>query len=262
MNLYGKTVLLTGASKGLGRVLATQLDAKGCRLLLVARDTVRLDNLQKELKTSGSRQFPCDLGDGNGRARLIKQIFATETRIDLLVHCAGIGSHSQLSQLTAEEIRVVLTVNTIAPLELTVALLPLLPSGEPAGIVNIGSVAGELTMPGMSLYSASKAALHTFSRAAGIEMADKDHFSLLVTLGALRNTHFGESIRHPANRQPSLYRRLDVYPERAAVGIIKAIEQQHSFLVIPGWYQIIFGFNRLLFPLAQLATQHFYRQFR
>ena len=75
MNLYGKTVLLTGASKGLGRVLATQLDAKGCRLLLVARDTARLDSLQQTLQTSGSRQFPCDLGDGNGRSRLVEQIF-------------------------------------------------------------------------------------------------------------------------------------------------------------------------------------------
>jgi len=262
MNLYGKTVLLTGASKGLGRSLATQLDAKGCRLLLVARDTARLDSLQKELHTPGSRQLPCDLGDGHSRARLVEQIFEAETRIDLVIHCAGIGSHSKVSQLTAAEIQMVLAVNTIAPLELTAELLPLLPSGEPAGIVTIGSVAGELTLPGMSLYSASKAALHTFSRSAGIEMANEGHFSLLVILGALRDTHFGESIRNPANKQPGLYRRLDVYPERAAAQIIKAVEQQHSLCVIPGWYRLLLGFNRVFFPLAQLAARHLYRQFR
>lgn len=262
MNLYGKTVLLTGASKGLGRALATQLDAKGCRLLLVARDTARLNSLQQTLRTSGSRQFPCDLSDENGRSRLVEQIFETETRIDLIIHCAGIGSHSTLNQLAAEEIGLLMAVNTIAPLELTAALLPLLPTGQPAGIVMIGSVAGELTLPGMSLYSASKAALHTFSRAAGIELAHQGHFSLLVILGALRDTHFGESIRHPAQGQPSLYRRLDVYPEQAAAQIIRAVEQQRSFLLIPGWYRLLLTFNRLLFPLTQLATRHFYRRVR
>ena len=262
MNLYGKTVLLTGASKGLGRVLASQLDAKGCRLLLVARDTARLDSLQQTLQTSGSRQFRCDLGDGNGRSRLVEQIFQTETRIDLMIHCAGIGSHSKLNQLAVEEIQAVLAVNTIAPLELTAALLPLLPSSQPAGIVMIGSVAGELALPGMSLYSASKAALHTISRAGSIELASQGHFSLLVVLGALRDTHFGESIRHPAQGQPGLYRRLDVYPEKAAAHIIRAIEQQRSFLVIPGWYRMLLALNRLLFPLTQLATRHFYRRVR
>ena len=262
MNLHGKTVLLTGASKGLGRALATQLDTKGCRLLLVARDTARLVSLQQALQTPGSRQFPCDLGDENGRSHLIEQLFETETRIDLLIHCAGIGSHSNLNQLTAEEIQLLLAVNTIAPLELTAALLPLLPADQPASIVAIGSVAGELTLPGMSLYSASKAALHTFSRAVGMELAHQGHFSLLVVLGALRDTHFGESIRHPAKGQPGLYRRLDVYPEHAAALIIRAVEEQRSFLVIPGWYRLLLTFNRLLFPLTQLATRHFYRRVR
>lgn len=262
MNLSGKTILLTGASKGLGRTLAIQLDAKGCRLLLVARDTAKLDGLQQELHVPGSRQYTCDLSDRGNRARLIEQILHTETRIDILIHCAGIGSHSKLNQLTSEEIRLIMEVNTIAPLELTAELLPLLPCGEPAGIVNIGSLAGELTMPGMSLYSASKAALHTFSRAVLLELANEEHFSLLVIMGALRNTHFSESIRHPASKQPGLYRRLDMYPEKAAARIILAIERQHSYLVIPSWYRIFLSLNKILFPLTEMVTQLMYRKFR
>lgn len=262
MNLSGKTVLLTGASKGLGRALATQLDATGCRLLLVARDSARLEALQKELLVSGSKQYPCDLSDGKDRAHLIGQILQNESRIDLLIHCAGVGSHSKLNQLTPEEVRTILETNTVAPLELTSAFLSLLPQGEPAGIVNIGSVAGELTMPGMSLYNGSKAALHAFSRAISIELAHADHFCLLVILGALRNTYFGDAIRHPANKQPGLYRRLDVDPEDAAARIVTAIERQRSVLVIPSWYRIIFSLNRLLFPLTTVVAQFFYRRFR
>jgi short-subunit dehydrogenase len=262
MNLHGKTVLLTGASKGLGRALATQLDAKGSRLLLIARDTAKLTTLQDSFQTSGSRQFPCDLSVQESRTELIRQLLAAESRIDVMIHCAGIGSHSKLNQLTTEEIQMVVAVNTIAPIELTAELRPLLPAREPTSIVNIGSVAGDLTMPGMSLYSASKAALHSFSRAIAQELAHENYTCLLVVLGALRNTQFGESIRHPASKQPSAYRKLDVDPAQAAARIIKGIEQQHAYVVIPSWYRPLLSLNRILFPLTKMATRFFYRKFR
>lgn len=262
MNLSGKTVLLTGASKGLGRALAVQLDAKGCRLLLVARDTDRLQTLQKVLQVPNSQFFPCDLSDGDARSKLIEQIIRNESRIDLLVHCAGVGTHSKLSQLTPEEVCMVLETNTVAPLELTSAFFSLLPKDESAGIVNIGSVAGELTLPGMGVYNASKAALHAFSRAVSIELVNNHHFCLLVILGALRNTNFGDAIYNPANKQPDLYRRLDVYPEEAAAQIVEAIERQRSVLVIPSWYRVVFGFNRIFLPLSKWVTQILYQKFR
>lgn len=262
MNLSGKTVFITGATKGLGRALALKLDAKGCQLLLVARDTALLAALQQALQTPGSQYFSCDLSDSDARARLAEQILDVRPHLDLLIHCAGVGSHSKLDQLTAEEIRLVLQVNTLAPLELTAKLLPLLPPGKPAGIVAIGSLAGELTIPGMSLYSASKAALHAFSRAVGFELADKDHFSLLVILGALRGTRFMESIRHPAESQRGWYRRLDTEPTEAAALIIRAIEQRRSRLVIPAWYGVLLSLSRLLAPLTVAATRLSYRKFR
>ena len=262
MNLSGKTVLLSGASKGLGRELALQLDARGCRLLLVARDIASLDSLQQLLQTPGTRPFPCDLSDGSARTRLVEQIHALETRLDLLIHCAGVGSHSRLDQLTSDEIRFVLEVNTIAPLELTAGLLSLLPPGEAAGVVFIGSLAGELALPGMSLYSAGKAASHTFSQAAAVELACAGHFSLLVILGALRGTQFASSIRHAADSQPGWYRRLDVDSDEAAARIIRAVEQQRSRLVIPAWYGGLLTLSRLFAPLTHVATRRLYKRFR
>ena len=73
MDLNGKTVLLTGASKGLGRALAIGLDAQGSRLLLVARDAGKLESLLNVLHTHGSRPFPCDLSDKDARIRVIQQ---------------------------------------------------------------------------------------------------------------------------------------------------------------------------------------------
>lgn len=262
LNLLGKTAFLTGASKGLGRELAFQLDARGCRLLLVARSVAKLDSLITELDTPGSRPFPCDLSDVNARSQLVQQVQAAEQRLDLIIHCAGIGSHSRLDQLTAEEINLLLQLDTIAPLELTAALLPLLPPGEAAGIVNIGSIAGELITPGMSLYSAGKTALHSFSRAAGIELAAQGHFSLLVILGALKGTNFSQALRHPAQGQPGWYRKLDVDAAAAAARITQAIEQERSQLVMPGWYSAVLFLSRLLAPITQAATRRSYQQLR
>jgi short-subunit dehydrogenase len=262
MKLKGKTVLLTGASKGLGRALAIQLDAQGCRLLLIARDADKLDSLLKVLHTPGSRPFPCDLSDKDARSRLIDEISNSESRLDLLLLNAGIGSHSRLDQLSAAEIREVLQLNTVAPLELTASFLHLLPAGEPAGIVSIGSLAGDLDMPGMSLYSASKAALHAFSRAADIEFAANEYFSLLVILGAISGTNFGDGIRHPTDGQPGWYRRLDVDVDQAAARIIKAIQQQRSQLLIPTWYTPLLALSKLFAPLTRAAKRLAYQQFQ
>jgi short-subunit dehydrogenase len=271
MNLKGKTVLLTGASKGLGRALATGLDAYGCRLLLVARSADKLDSLLNDLRTPGSCSFPCDLSDPDARDQLIETIISSEPHLDLLILNAGIGSHSRLDQLTTAEVREVLQLNTLAPLELTAGLQHLLcseqalPRDEPSGIVFIGSLAGDLAIPGMSLYSASKAALHTFSRAVDIESAAHDCFSLLVILGAIRGTNFGDSIRNPRSG-PRLrgdwYRRLDMNVDQAASRIIRAIQQQKSQLVIPGWYGGLLQLSRLLTPLTRAVARFSYRKFQ
>lgn len=262
MILSGKTALLTGASRGLGRELAVQLDASGCRLLLVARDRAQLASLQTGLQTEGSRCFPHDLSTADERRKLIGEIASSESQLDLLIHNAGIGSHSKLDQLTSAEIQQVLNVNTLAPFELTAGLLPLLKRSPAAGVVAIGSLAGEMGVPGMSLYSSSKAALHAFTRACEYELAAEGHFCLLVVLGTLRNPHFQEAIRNPAQSQPGWYRRLDVEPAEAARQILRAIEQRRSRLVIPGWYRYLLALNTLAGPLAKHITQISYKKLR
>ncbi len=262
MNLDGRTALLSGASKGLGRELALTLDAKGCRLLLVARNAEKLYRLRDALQTTDSRIFVCDLSDAAERGRLIEEIKEQEGRLDLIVNNAGLGSHSRLDQLSGEEVQQLLQLNTVAPLELTAELLPLFPVNLPGGVVNIGSVAGEMITPGMSLYSASKHALHAFSRAIDIELREAGHFSLLVILGAIRETSFGVGIRHPIEGQPQWYRRLDVDAADAAERIVRAIEKEQERLVIPGWYRPVFTAGRLLGPITRWAAQQAYRKTR
>ena len=260
MNLAGRTALLTGASTGLGRELALALDARGCRLLLVARSTDRLEELQGQLRTPGSRLHAADLSDAQSRAGLVHTIFQQESRLDLIIHNAGLGSHSRLDQCDAEEVQRLFQLNTVAPLMLTAELQRLLPRGEPAGIVHIGSVAGELITPGMSLYSASKHGLHAFSRAIAIELAADGHFSLLVILGAVAGTSFGQGLSHPIEGQPGWYRRLDLDPRDVAARIVRAIEGERSQLVLPGWYRPLLAASKLLAPVTRRLSARVYRR--
>jgi short-subunit dehydrogenase len=235
MDLHNKTILITGAARGLGREITTLLDREGCHLILIDRDNIKIDSFQN------AQSYACDLGDFSQRKKLMEMI-GVKNKFDILINCAGIGSHSQLSQLTVGEIERVMQVNTLAPLELIAGFSPL------ELIVNIGSVAGEMNLPSMSLYAASKTAVHAFTRAIELEGAR----TLLVILGPLRGTDFTQSIAHPRTGQPKWYRDLDLSAETAARLIVQAIQRGQSQLVAPWWYRGTFILARWFVPLIKI----------
>lgn len=262
MQLNGKTILLTGAASGLGRELALQLDQAGSDLWLVDRDTAELQALCAIL-SHPAHPLICDLSQPAARGQLIAQLNSHPVlRLHLIIHCAGIGSHSRLDQLTSEEVNQVLQVNTLAPLDLTAGLSSLFVEDEPSGLVIVGSVAGELVTPSLSLYSASKAALHAFSRAVAVELSARRHFCLLVILGAMKDTRFASSIRHPTTGQPTWYRRLDAAPPLVARAILCAIRQERTLLFYPAWYRWIVALSQSCAPLTRWVTSWTYRKFR
>lgn len=246
--LIGKKVLITGAANGLGRELALRLSEIGCTLYLVDRDLVGLKRLVKTLRHS-PHFFQSDMSIFSERKELIRNL-NSETRIDILINCAGIGSHSEFTQLSVDEIERVMQVNAIAPLELMVGLSPL------DMIVNIGSVAGEMHLASVGLYSASKASVHAFTHSIQMEGVQ----ALLVILGPLRGTEFVRSIEHPRTGQPKLYRDLDLPVDVAAKHIIKAIENRKKNLVMPFWYQFVLSVERVFAPLMRSFGHLFLRK--
>jgi short-subunit dehydrogenase len=240
LDLRGKRILVTGAARGLGRELTLLLDGQGCSLALVDRDAAGLDSL-KALLTRPAQILRCDLGNFKERTDLLEEI-KSDARVDILINCAGIGSHSTLAQLTVEEVERVMQVNALAPLELIAGLSPL------KLVVNIGSVAGEMHLPGISLYAAGKSALHEFTRSISLEGAR----TLLVILGPLRGTDFARSIAQPRTDQPKWYRNLDLDARHAALGIVRAMKSGKSQLVLPGWYRFVFTAAHMISPLIKL----------
>ncbi len=247
MNLANKTVLLTGAARGLGRELAYLLDQEGCSLYLVDRDTQGLESVNAALSRP-AKTYTCDLGNSGQRRKLVANLSANGQRLDIVINCAGVGSHSLLAQMTVDEVERVMQINALAPLELVVGLRPFMPAD--GLVVNIGSVAGELRLPSIGLYAASKAALHTFTESAALEGVR----TLLVVLGALRDTGFVQSIAHPRTGQPGWYRRLDVHVETVGRQIVQAMKRGHSRLVLPRWYPFVFFLARLFAPIMKLLS--------
>lgn len=169
------SVVLTGASGGIGAALARLLVARGARVLLVARDAAALGQLARELAPADDRRvrvdaLAADITSAAGRAAI--RDTAAARRVNALVNCAGLPWFGPLAGGDEREIETVLATNLVAPIELTRALLPQLLQRREARVLNVGSALGRIGLPGFSIYCASKFGLRGFSEALRRELAD------------------------------------------------------------------------------------------
>jgi uncharacterized protein len=161
MQIGGATVLLTGASGGIGRAIARALDARGARLQVSGRRAAPLEELRSEL--GGRPQvLEADLSDRAAAAELARRAGA----VDVLVANAALPASGPIDDFSPEEIDRALDVNLRAPIQLTRALLPGMAERGEGHVVLISSLAGKLASAGSSLYSATKFGLRGF--AAGL----------------------------------------------------------------------------------------------
>lgn len=169
MELNNKTVLLTGASGGIGSALAYRLALAGARLLLQGRDRHRLDRLLSGLPhIDRHRVLVADLLSPDDRRELVQQVQQLGG-LDVLINNAGTSSFAWLSDQTPAAVSEQLMLNLTVPVLLTRELLPLL--RRPGLIMNMGSAFGAIGYPGYSVYCAGKAGLRGFSEALGRELA-------------------------------------------------------------------------------------------
>ena len=168
MNLSGKSLLLTGATGGIGAAMADRLAGSGARLMLVSRNRKRLDALLGELPGRGHTAVAADIVTREGRDAVVR---ACRGQLDGLINNAGINHFGMLENLSDEQLQQIFSVNTLAPIQLTRDLLPQL-SANAGFVVNVGSGYGSIGFPGYCAYSASKFALRGFTEALRRELSD------------------------------------------------------------------------------------------
>src|ERR1035437_9047644 len=166
-------VLVTGASRGLGRCFARTLASSGRDLILVARSADKLASLAAELKRQHGvkvEYFVLDLAERAAGQRLADQILDRNLDVDLLINNAGFGDQGKFLELELERQLDAINLQTVAVVELTYRLLPPMIERSAGGIINISSMAGFQPIPYATVYSAAKAFLTTFSLALEAEV--------------------------------------------------------------------------------------------
>lgn len=216
----GKRVLITGASSGVGAALARQLAAQGAVVGLIARREDRLAEVLADCRATSpdSAMWVADLADTLSDGRLALQAWHALRGIDVLVNNAGIPKRRSVTELKADDVESAMRVNFIAPMRLTLALLPRMLARRSGMIVNVSSVAGRLGVLHESAYCASKFALCGWSEAIALDLVGTGVSVKLIEPGPVDTEIWDQ----PDNDEP-VYRGPKVPAEEVAAGIIAAM---------------------------------------
>lgn len=168
-SLAGKTILITGASAGIGRGIAVVCAGMGAQVILSARNAARLQETLSALEGEGHSYIAADLTDTKQRAILVEQL----PTLDGVVHCAGVGSRVPCKMVTQEDIDHVFHPNTEAPILLQSELLAKKKLQKQSSVVFIASAAATMPSMGNAVYSASKAAIIAYAKCLALELAPR-----------------------------------------------------------------------------------------
>lgn len=220
--LEGRTVMVTGASSGIGAATARAVAARGGTVLLVARRADELEAVRTEIEASGGTAYSyvCDLTDGPAVDDLVARVLAEHGAVDMLVNNAGrsIRRSLEYSYDRMHDFERTMAINYFGPVRLTLGLLPAMRAQRFGHVVNVLSWGVQVKAPRFSAYLASKSALDVWSRIAGRETyADNVTFTN-VRLSLVRTEMIRETDVYARSRART--------PEQAAEVLVRALEDR------------------------------------
>lgn len=165
--------LVTGASAGIGKAISYELARRGINLLLVALPQTGLKEVAQDLSTRfhiDARTYECDLTENDAPQRVLSWAVAPGVAIRILVNNAGVGSQHAFEETPESLMHTMLKLNNHALVMMTHYLLPELKRNAPSYMLNLGSLASFMAIPGKSVYSATKSFIYSFSRSLRLEL--------------------------------------------------------------------------------------------
>ena len=237
----GKSVLITGGSRGLGLVLAREFAAEGALLTLVARDGTELEQARQELAARGADvlAFTCDVRDEREAAMAVERAVARYGGIDVLVNNAGVIQAGPVEHMQTRDFEDALATHMWGPLYTMRAAAPHMRRQRQGRIINIASIGGKVAVPHLAPYTTSKFALAGLSDAMRAELA-KDGIHITTVFPGLMRTgsHFNALFKGQHKKEFTWFSLLDALPfssidaQSAAHQIIEASRKGAPQLVI------------------------------
>jgi Tropinone reductase 1 len=172
-SLAGKRAVVTGGTKGIGRATAEVLLDLGASVLVAARDPIGVDAARAEWNERGNKAdaLVADVTTPEGRTALVREASSRWEAIDILINNVGAGLRKPFADYTEEDVDALVSRNFTSALHVSRTFLPLLTKGSDAAVVNVGSIAGLVTVRGTSIYGALKAGLHQLTCGLAVEWA-------------------------------------------------------------------------------------------
>ena len=243
-SLEGKTILVTGASSGIGRATAIECSKMGATIIALGRNKERLQETFSQLETPDSKKYSLDLTNETAVCSLIEEL----PKLDGLVNAAGIASTTLFQFATPEKMHHIFDVNFFAPVEFTRLLLKKKLIKKGGSIVFFSSVDGPINVHiGNSTYSATKSAVAAVSRGMAVELASKGiRVNYLMPGQTETPLIHGASITQEQLEEDKKSYPLGRYgkPEEVAYGAIYFLSDASSFttgagLVIDGGFTVL-----------------------
>jgi short-subunit dehydrogenase len=254
-DLRGRVILITGASRGIGRRACERLAKQGARLALTARSADDLAKVASEARVAGveAEAFPGDLTNPSDRARIVAEVVARFGCLDVLVNCAGVCSFGEFSTSTDTIVRRVMEVNFFAQAEMIRLAQPHLQASADTArddwrpvVVNVASICGRWGIPSMSEHCASKHALVGLTEALRGEFERFGIDVLLVLPGLVRSDDLN---RHLLRNEGKIYLDFEgAQPaDEVAASVVRSLIRNRTEAAV-GCVSWCVWMSRRLFP--------------
>lgn len=265
MNLQNKTVIITGASSGIGKACAEEFAKQGANLVLGARQYVSLCEIAQDLEQRyGIKAIAvqCDVSRETECEHLISQALITFNRIDILINNAGISMRALFKDLDLVVIRNLMDVNFWGAVYCTKYAMPALLKNK-GSVVGISSIAGYKGLPGRTGYSASKFALNGFLEALRVENLKNDLHVMIASPGFtasnIRNVALVKD--GSAQGESSMDEGKMMSSEKVAEIIVSGVIERKRTLIMTGQGKLTVLLNKLLPAwLDTLVYNHFTKE--
>jgi len=252
MDLQNKTVLITGASGGIGEFISRQLVDAGASLIAVGHQAEPLQAMLDSL-TGQHSCVAADLTTTEGIQSVLDEV-NKRGGVDILINNAGVAQFGMLEQQSVNALSAQINVNLLAPMLLIQALLPLLKQSKTPAIVNMGSTFGSIGYSGFTAYCASKFGLRGFTEALRRELADT---SIRLFYLAPRATRTPINNDQVVAMNQELGNRMDE-PEVVARHLIQLLQKDKARIRYIGWPEKLFVFINSILP--QIVDRALFKQ--